>query len=515
MSSAPTPSAAAPAGCAALLIDLENFFLAREERSYFAGEEVYGLADDLDRLIRYVDVLGRGRRRAVSRAYANYSASRPGDSERRWDYYLQGAPKTMMERGVEPVQVFRFPGGGSKNAADMRLAMDAIALIRENARIEQVVLVSGDADFVPMILELRKVGMEVVVIGVREHTKAVLERYCDRFEYFEDLVAAEENGVGRQAEFQQARRALHRVLAGRRDLRLDAVKPLLHGELGHSLDCGRFDCESVVEFIETHADELGVALEHGEVVTIALAPSAAEGGEDPSTSGLRVAENGSAREEGALHANGSALAATVKSGASAVVDEAAAEGGERTVVLRPHSAYLYRQLLRRRVPKIYVVPWRDWTFIMEAVFSMVVAEDGARRVVLHRDLREDLIRFCDGNGMDNAEKKVDATLFQLFKAGCFVCTEPGPDEGRGDFHWRKPARLDEALDTIETLRDRVRLFVIDELRQRLAETGLSTEIDVPVLSAELDGFDAPPEVIERLGELVERQPAQQPLAPAR
>lgn len=152
---------------------------------------------------------------------------------------------------------------------------------------------------------------------------------------------------------------------------------------------------------------------------------------------------------------------------------------------------------------------------METVFSMVVADDGARRVVLHRNLREDLIRFCDGNGMDNAEKKVDATLFQLFKARCFVCTEPGPDEGRGDFHWRKPARLDEALDTIEALRDRVRLFVIDELRERLVETGLSTEIDVAVLSAELDGFDAPPEAVEHLGELVERQPAQQAVAPAR
>jgi uncharacterized LabA/DUF88 family protein len=495
--SPPDPSRSA-AGCAALLIDLENFFLAREERSYFSGEEVYGLADDLDRLIRYVDVLGQGRRRAVSRAYANYSASRPGDSERRWDYYLQGAPKTMMERGVEPVQVFRFPGGGSKNAADMRLAMDAIALIRENPRIEQVALVSGDGDFVPMILELRKVGVEVVVIGVREHTKAVLERYCDRFEYFEDLVAAEENGVGRQAHFQQARRALHRVLAGRRGLRLDAVKPLLHGELGHSLDCGRFDCESVVEFIETHADELGVELEHGEEVTIALAAGAGQvdADEDPADGG---------GGNGAVPADNS----------TAAIDEAAPERGERTVVLRPHSAYLYRQLLRKKVPKIYVVPWSDWTFVMETVFSMVVADDGARRVVLHRNLREDLIRFCDGNGMDNAEKKVDATLFQLFKARCFVCTEPGPDEGRGDFHWRKPARLDEALDTIEALRDRVRLFVIDELRERLTATGLSTEIDVAVLSAELDGFDAPPEVVEHLGELVERQPAQQAVAPAR
>ncbi len=464
-------------GSSALLVDLENFFLAREERSYFAGEEVYSLADDFDRLLRYVDVIGRGRRRAVSRAYANYSASRPGDGERRWDYYLQGAPKTLMERGVEPVQVFRFPGGGSKNAADMRLAMDAIALIRENPLIEQVTLVSGDADFIPMILELRKAGMEVVVIGVREHTKAVLERYCDRFEYFEDLVAAEENGVGKRRDFQEVRRALQSVLSNRNGLRVDAVKPLLHGELGRSFDFGRFDCESLAEFLETHAQELGVELDHAESeTTIKLVPGVL----------ATLQENGVTEEDGAADGEG----------------EGEASDGEREVVLRPHSAYLYRQLLRKKAPKIYVVPWRDWSFIMDTVFSMALDQATGPRTILHRDLREDLIRVSDASGMDNAEKKVDATLFQLFKAGCFRCVEEGPDEGRGDFHWRKPAKLADDLDSIEKLRDRVRMFVIGELRSRLAEAGMSTDIDVQVLSAELDGYDAPGEVLTHLTELV-------------
>ena len=467
---------------AALLIDLENFFLAREERTYFSGDEIYSLADDLDRLLRYVDVLGGGSRRAVSRAYANFSASRPGDGERRWDYYMQGAPKTLMERGVEPVQVFRFPGGGNKNAADMRLAMDAIALVRDNPRIRQITLVSGDADFIPMILELRKAGTEVVVVGVREHTKPVLERYCDRFEYFEDLVAAEENGAGKKRDFQEARQALRKVLASRSGLQLDAVKPLLHGELGYTPDFGRFECETLVEFIETHADELGVELDHRE---------------DEVTISLRAEEVGPGATGGAAQrANGTGEAP------APAAEEADPLEGEREVILRPHSAYLYRQLLRKKAPKIYVVPWRDWSFVMDTVFGLAVDEAGRHNVILHRDLRDDLIRTCDSNGMENAEKKVDATLFQLFKAGCFVCVEEGPDEGRTDFHWRRPARLDEALRSIEQVRDRVRLFVIDELRSRLAEAGLSTDIDVQVLSVELDGHDAPEEVVTHLGELV-------------
>ena len=486
----------ASAGSSALLIDLENFFLAREERSYFSGDEVYSLVNDVDRLLRYVEVLGGGRRRAVSRAYANFSASRPGDGERRWDYYLQGATKTLMERGIEPVQVFRFPGGGNKNAADMRLAMDAMALFRDNPRIQQITLVSGDADFIPMILELRKVGMEVIVIGVREHTKAVLERYCDRFEYFEDLVAAEENGSGKRRELAQVKLALRAVLAGRGGLGLDALKPLLHGELGHTFDYGHYECESLGEFIEAHADELEVRLERDEEgVSIALGAAAAA-----------AAAPASAAPAALVAERGDPLTAEAGRGAPPDADQdgegAAPIDGERVVILRPHSAYLYRELLRQKAPKIYVVPWRDWSFVMETTFSLVVDEGGAPRVILHRDLREDLIRICDANGMDNAEKKVDATLFQLFKAGCFVCVERGPDEGRSDFHWRRPARIADGLATIDDLRDRVRLFVIHELRARLAEAGLSTAIEVDVLSAELDGQNAPPESVSRLHELV-------------
>jgi hypothetical protein len=435
----------------------------------------------------------------VSRAYANFNSKRPGDGERPWDYYLQGAAKTLMERGIEPVQVFRFPGGGNKNAADMRLAMDAMALFRDNPRIQQITLVSGDADFIPMILELRKVGMEVIVIGVREHTKAVLERYCDRFEYFEDLVAAEENGSGKRRELEQARLALRAVLQGRGGLRLDALKPLLHGELGHTFDYGRFECESLGEFIEAHADELEVLLDRDEEgVSVALRSPAAP------PAAPRASGAGPASHEGAAPALGHALVA--ERGEALPADDGqvppAAQDGERVVILRPHSAYLYRELLRLKAPKIYVVPARDWSFVMETTHSLVVDEGGQPRVILHRDLREDLIQVCDAHGMDNAEKKVDATLFQLFKAGCFVCVERGPDVGQSDFHWRRPARLADGLATIDHLRDRVRLFMIRELRARLAEAGLSTAIEVDVLSAELDGFNAPPESVSRLHELV-------------
>ena len=79
----------------------------------------------------------------------------------------------------------RFPGGGNKNASDMRLAMDATALLNDETGVDFFLLVTGDADFIPLVLELKRRGAEVAVIGVMWHTKPVFQRYCDRFEYFE------------------------------------------------------------------------------------------------------------------------------------------------------------------------------------------------------------------------------------------------------------------------------------------------------------------------------------------
>src|SRR5690349_19023707 len=241
-------------GNSILLIDLENFYLAREHTSgtYRASE----LSSDLEELSRFLGDVASSRRVTVRRAYANYNAARQTGEVGRWDFFLQRAPKTLMECGIEPVQVFRFPGGGNKNAADMRLAMDASVLVAENERIEQCVLVTGDADFIPLILELRRRGIEVVVIGVRGHTKMVLERYCDRFEYFEDLLVAAEYEGGTTPQLLELRNALHAILARHSPLPFAAVKPLLVKELGRAFEPTRFGCENTGEFLRSFTEEL-------------------------------------------------------------------------------------------------------------------------------------------------------------------------------------------------------------------------------------------------------------------
>jgi uncharacterized LabA/DUF88 family protein len=152
---------------AILLIDMENFFLGREENvNNTPTPHIYSFKEDLERLYNFAVDLAGERRLAVRRAYANFNVWRPIKEGGPKDYYLQPLPNLLMDKGIEPVQVFRFPGGGNKNASDMRLAMDATALLNDESSGDLFILVTGDADFIPVVLELKRRGAEVAVIGV-------------------------------------------------------------------------------------------------------------------------------------------------------------------------------------------------------------------------------------------------------------------------------------------------------------------------------------------------------------
>ena len=226
---------------AVLLIDLENFFLSRKQ--YLEEQAVPpsgwpSFAKDFEQLIAFAQRMA-GAPFAVRRAYADYVTLRVG-------------PRDLMRQGVEPVQVFRLSGSrsGSKNAADMRMAMDATALLASAGHAEQFVLVTGDADFIPVILELKRHGRAVSVIGVTGATNELIQRFVDNFELFEDLLAAEEVEV-RSGELaltgdgmEKVATAIRRLLARNRPLRFAAIKPLLSKELDYPFDPGVFGCDT-------------------------------------------------------------------------------------------------------------------------------------------------------------------------------------------------------------------------------------------------------------------------------
>lgn len=504
-------------GRAALLIDLENFYIGREdihERTH--PDEDYEFPIDLDSLCAFARDIAGDRRLMVQRAYANFNDRRPGDGEKRWEYYLQPQPRFLMEQGIEPVQVFRFPGGNNKNAADMKMAMDATALLSGPAAVDLFIIVTGDSDFIPLVLELKRLGAEVVVIGVTGCTKPIFERYCDRFEYFEDLLAARELQREGSTELDVVRTALRALVEKRSPIKFAAVKPLLSAPLGGRFDPTRFGCESTGDFLRKHADYLGVVVRRGEhdweiagrgaeagngaVQAAETTPAAAEppAADVPESAAAPDGET-STRGDGAV--------------AEAPPEETAAEVPAASRAEDGHSSEVYRDLLRQGVPRCYVVAYDDWNLIVDNVFAIVggppdAEGDGdgtvtadARPKVVHQELLTEVTDLCTEQGMTDAGRKVRDVCFQLFKAGTFHCAEDGAEPAQTDFHWSRAAILDPAIDHVDALVERAWSYLAGLLRRRLEQRGLG-ELVKPQpflgLVAGSDPHDEDVEMVERI-----------------
>lgn len=106
----------------------------------------------------------------VRRAYSDWSKG--GDQR-----------DQLLQLGIEPVHVFRSSGSG-KNASDIRLAIDAIDLMFSSP-VDTFVVVSGDADFLPLVNKLRASGKMVVGAGREKSVSATLVKACDRYYYLD------------------------------------------------------------------------------------------------------------------------------------------------------------------------------------------------------------------------------------------------------------------------------------------------------------------------------------------
>ncbi len=95
-----------------------------------------------------------------------------------------GEEKAFMEAltkiGVEPttkdLQV--FAGGAKKADWDVGLAVDAISA---SSKLDTVVLLTGDGDFVPLVEYLKIHGCQVEVVSFGRSTSLRLKESCDEF----------------------------------------------------------------------------------------------------------------------------------------------------------------------------------------------------------------------------------------------------------------------------------------------------------------------------------------------
>lgn len=148
----------------ALFLDFEN--LAIGARDHLRGTK-FDLRPVLDALAERGRVIAR-------KAYADWS-------------YFDEDRRRLTRHQVELVEIPQKMGASRKNAADLKLTVDALEMAFEREFVTTFVIGTGDSDFTPLVHKLRELNKRVIGVGIEGSTSAMLPPACDEFLFYEAL----------------------------------------------------------------------------------------------------------------------------------------------------------------------------------------------------------------------------------------------------------------------------------------------------------------------------------------
>ncbi len=151
----------------ALFIDHENLVIGARE---------IGRTFDISPIM---DALAERGRVVARRAYAD------------WTLFAEDR-RSLVQHNCELIDIPQRMGTVRKNAADIKLAVDAMELAYERGFVSTFVIASGDSDFTPLVAALRALNRRVIGIGVKGSTSALLPPACDEFMFYDRLPGVSE-----------------------------------------------------------------------------------------------------------------------------------------------------------------------------------------------------------------------------------------------------------------------------------------------------------------------------------
>ncbi len=152
----------------ALFLDYENLAIGARE----------ALGAGLFDFLPIADALAERGRVVVRRAYADWS-------------YFEEDRRMLTRHQIELIEIPQRMGTIRKNAADIKMAVDAVELSFERDYVTTFVLGTGDSDFTPLVHKLRELNKKVIGIGIEASTSALLPPACDEFLFYERLEGVE------------------------------------------------------------------------------------------------------------------------------------------------------------------------------------------------------------------------------------------------------------------------------------------------------------------------------------
>lgn len=120
------------------------------------------------------DALAERGRVVVRKAYADWS-------------YFNDDRRMLTDNHVELIEIPQRKGAVRKNAADIKMAVDAVELAFERDYVTTFVICTGDSDFSPLVHKLRELNKQVIGVGLKASTSKLLPPACDEFLFYENL----------------------------------------------------------------------------------------------------------------------------------------------------------------------------------------------------------------------------------------------------------------------------------------------------------------------------------------
>lgn len=176
----------------AILVDFDNVFITlwdldRDAALGFASEPA-----DWLQVLANTHLSDDPRRWLVTRCYLNPAGyvHAPGEPNQRL-YFSRFRPG-LVRAGFEVIDCPAVARGG-KNAADIRIVVDALDLLGHRTHFDEFVLASGDSDFTPLLQRLRAEDRRITIVspGYLSSAYTALADSLVGFDAIRALVAAE------------------------------------------------------------------------------------------------------------------------------------------------------------------------------------------------------------------------------------------------------------------------------------------------------------------------------------
>lgn len=152
-----------------ILYDIENLIGGYSKLNYLTDLSLKDIYNEINKKI------DDGKKVSIQKAYANWADPR-----------LKKIQGDIVQLGIEPIQLYGFGKGQSKNASDIQLVIDAMEIAFTKKHVDTFIIVSGDGGFSALAKKLHEYGL--VVIGCAYHTtiNKIFKISCDDFIWIEE-----------------------------------------------------------------------------------------------------------------------------------------------------------------------------------------------------------------------------------------------------------------------------------------------------------------------------------------